>query len=1166
MRAQTWRFGASVGIFFAVCGPTSGCHSPDPQTAAKPGATASAASDPPPAARSGVSLAMGGTESAAPEPMVSLTASDGTGLTLVEVDARAVIDDPLALTEIHFTFENPEDRVLEGRFHVMLPKDATLSRLAMRVDGQMQEGEVVEKEVARASYEDALHFKRDPALLEQAAGNEYTARIFPIRAHEKKEVVIAYSQALTSEPYALPLRGLPAVGRLHVEATRAGESKPAETLDLASAKPAQDFQVQTPDPGTPVALRNADMVVMRVRGSVDAPAEPLGKTIVLVDTSASRSLGLREELRALTELGKRAPEAVLTIACFDQEVEEMWSGAASALPPVVAENVLARGALGASNLEKALGWAAAAAKKNGATRVLLLSDGVATAGKTSEADLTTAAKALAASGITRLDAIAVGGIRDDSTLHHLVTAGLRSDGVVVDAGRPQEEIARRLSSATRSHVPVKVAGAKWVYPAYVDGYQSGDDVLVVAEVAPQESLAVTFGDGAAQTPRVRSAEAPMVTRAMARARIDSLAEQIARGDKKPETREKMIDLSVKNRIVSQYTSFVVLETEADYQRFGIARRGLSDVMVVDSGRVVLRKHVMPKLPPKTIGFGDPNAPTSPWGREQGNDPLSAQGNMWGDAIGDSFGAGGLGLSGVGEGGGGRGEGIGIGASSDSSGIGLGNIGTVGHGAGTGTGQGFGAGHGRLAGAHAAVRAPSVRQGATQVSGRLPPEVIQRIVRQNFGRFRLCYENGLRANPNLSGRVSVRFVIGTDGSVRGASDGGSDLPSPEVISCVARGFGNLSFPQPEGGIVTVVYPIIFTPGDGTAPARTAPVANRVAPEPPPSAPSDSFQKGDLVDAYSGTMKDVMDALANGDAKGGLERAVAWRKESPGDVLALVALGEALEKSRDQKTAARAYGSIIDLFPGRADMRRFAGERLDRLDRGEAPVATELAIDTYAKAARDRPDHPSGHRLLAYARARTGDMAGAFAAIETGLHQRYPGDRFRGVDRILREDAGILASAWIASDPKRELEILGRVRTLGVSVDQGASLRFVLSWETDANDVDFHIFDAVGGHAFYNSPRLPSGGELYADVTTGYGPECFGIRTDKGKRAAPYHLQAHYYSRGPMGYGMGKVEIVEHDGKGHLTFEERPFLVMTDHAFVDLGEYGGKSDKYTAGTNF
>jgi hypothetical protein len=200
--------------------------------------------------------------------------------------------------------------------------------------------------------------------------------------------------------------------------------------------------------------------------------------------------------------------------------------------------------------------------------------------------------------------------------------------------------------------------------------------------------------------------------------------------------------------------------------------------------------------------GDPNAPTAPWGREEssGNDPLSARGNMWGDAIGDAFGAGGLGLSGVGEGGGGRGEGIG-----------LGNIGTLGHGAGTGTGQGFGNGHGRLGGAHQ-TKSPSLRQGATQVNGRLPPEVIQRIVRQNFGRFRLCYENGLRTNPNLQGRVAIKFVIDRSGSVSTASDGGSDLPDQGVVGCVVRGFGNLSFPQPEGGIVTVVYPIIFNPGD------------------------------------------------------------------------------------------------------------------------------------------------------------------------------------------------------------------------------------------------------------------------------------------------------------------------------------------------------------------
>ncbi len=105
-------------------------------------------------------------------------------------------------------------------------------------------------------------------------------------------------------------------------------------------------------------------------------------------------------------------------------------------------------------------------------------------------------------------------------------------------------------------------------------------------------------------------------------------------------------------------------------------------------------------------------------------------------------------------------------------------------------------------------APSLRQGALEVNGRLPPEVIQRIVRQNFGRFRLCYENGLRSNPSLEGKVVVKFVIDRSGAVASARDGGSDLPDPAVQACVIRGFRNLSFPQPEGGIVTVSYPIIF----------------------------------------------------------------------------------------------------------------------------------------------------------------------------------------------------------------------------------------------------------------------------------------------------------------------------------------------------------------------
>src|SRR5689334_13096988 len=88
------------------------------------------------------------------EVPVRLTASDGTGLKLVSLRAEAAVEDPLALTELHLTFENPEDRVLEGTFRITLPQGASLSRFAMKVGNTWQEGEVVEKQAARQAYED----------------------------------------------------------------------------------------------------------------------------------------------------------------------------------------------------------------------------------------------------------------------------------------------------------------------------------------------------------------------------------------------------------------------------------------------------------------------------------------------------------------------------------------------------------------------------------------------------------------------------------------------------------------------------------------------------------------------------------------------------------------------------------------------------------------------------------------------------------------------------------------------------------------------------------------------------------------------------------------------------------------------------------------------------
>ena len=107
-----------------------------------------------------------------------------------------------------------------------------------------------------------------------------------------------------------------------------------------------------------------------------------------------------------------------------------------------------------------------------------------------------------------------------------------------------------------------------------------------------------------------------------------------------------------------------------------------------------------------------------------------------------------------------------------------------------------------------VRTTAEADCSTSVSGRVPPEAVQTVVRQNHGRFRQSYARGLDRDPNLSGRATLRFVIAKSGEVVHASTEGA-LPY-DVTSCMSSAASSLRVPASGSGTIFVSYPLLLTP--------------------------------------------------------------------------------------------------------------------------------------------------------------------------------------------------------------------------------------------------------------------------------------------------------------------------------------------------------------------
>jgi TonB family protein len=97
------------------------------------------------------------------------------------------------------------------------------------------------------------------------------------------------------------------------------------------------------------------------------------------------------------------------------------------------------------------------------------------------------------------------------------------------------------------------------------------------------------------------------------------------------------------------------------------------------------------------------------------------------------------------------------------------------------------------------------------TGEFDSKLVTAEVRKRLRAIQICYEQQLRRNPSLAGKVVVEFTIEVSGTISKASATANTTNDPAVASCVVDTVKRFRFnPGPQGGSVTFSYPFVFAP--------------------------------------------------------------------------------------------------------------------------------------------------------------------------------------------------------------------------------------------------------------------------------------------------------------------------------------------------------------------
>lgn len=562
-----------------------------------------------------------------------LIANGGFGgvLEIREHDVRVTINNGVAVTQVEQVFRNTEDRTLEALYAFPVPKGASVADFSMWINGREMVGEVVEKERARQIYESYKRpeNRKDPGLLEQVDFKTFEMRIFPIAARAEQRVRITYYQELDFDlEWATYVYPLATDSRPDVDSRTRGRL--ALTLDVKSEVPItamespshrDDFVVVHHDDHhaqasleTQEGDLNRDVVLAfqmkRPRTGLDLIAsredgedgfflltltagEELAEVdqgmdyVFLLDVSGSMDddgkLDLsRGSLGAfIRALGPRDRFEVLTFNVAAQELFRKLQAADDPGKASAVEFLADQRARGGTVLEPAL---RAAYRYKDAARplnVVVLSDGM-----TDQRERSTLLRLIGQRPEgTRVFCIGVGNEVNRALLEQLAedAGGLAAFVSRGDSFERQAQAFRRKlmrPAATNLEIRIEGADAYDLEPRRLPNLYHGMPVRLYGRYRSAGPVKVHVKADVAGKPLEQTvdleipedAENPEIERMWAWHRVQQLLKDADREGSRSGVIDEIVRLGEGFSIVTEYTSFLVLENDAEYQRWQIQRR------------------------------------------------------------------------------------------------------------------------------------------------------------------------------------------------------------------------------------------------------------------------------------------------------------------------------------------------------------------------------------------------------------------------------------------------------------------------------------------------------------------------------------------------------------------------------------------------------------------